>query len=184
MRHWLRTICVSAVVLGASLAWAQQAPRMDGQVTIERQLRLKRQLLLGSQESLVATLRSNMLEWQKLTPEQRQQLRRQAYAFLRDATPQQQKEIVDAWANFYQMTGQQKDLYRERARWIKAVLDSLPPQRKTELSKMAPADQAKELLRLKAQMQAEGKLAPDMPTTATSAPASPPAPPARPTQAR
>jgi hypothetical protein len=158
---WLSAILLLLTISPA--ATAQNAPAGAGEVGVERQLLLKRKLAMG-EETLLSTLRHNVQKWETLSPEQRQVFRDRAYAF-RDAPPEKQQAILDAYEDFVQLSAQQKQEYRRRADWLKIVLANLPEEKKDLLRQLSPADCAKELLRLKAELQAEGKLPLDEPTT-------------------
>ena len=166
------TVCVvlAAAVLGqwsgtrpatdaarqAASRQAVQAAARPETISVERQLRLKRRLLM-EQESLVAVLRSNRQSWDRCTPEQRQLLRQRAYAF-RQADPAQREAVLGAWERFLALSDGQKDRYRQRALWLTAVIGELPQSARDELIKLPPAERARRLLDLKVQMEAQGKL--------------------------
>ncbi len=158
------TICAMLIGLSAltGLASAQPAPR-SASVSAERQLLLKRKLMAGEQ-TLLATLRQNIDRWDNITAEQREMLRERAYAF-RDAPPAQQQAILDAWDKFRQLHPDRQDAYRQRAVWLRAVLENVTPDKRAQLLGMTPAERAAELLRLKAELQAQGVLPPDEPAT-------------------
>jgi hypothetical protein len=160
---WTTWLAIAAIGWCA-LAGAQPAPRdaASGTVSIDRQLRLKRKLLMGQDSSLAAVMRANRQAWERATPEQREVLRQRAYA-LRQADPRQRDTILDAWGAFSRLDEQQKQQYRQRAVWLRAVVATLTEQERAELLKMPAADRARELLQLKSQMQAEGLLALDSP---------------------
>jgi len=147
-----RTFCTVAVLTVIVAAGADSpSTRM---VSVERQLRLKRELLMGEQ-SLVATLEANRLRWQQLDPTRQEQLRRQAYAF-RGADAARQRQIIAAWEKFWRLSEAQQQDYRRRAAWLKKVVEKLDDHQKQRLLEMKPTDRARELLKLKQQMDAEG----------------------------
>ena len=167
---------LSAIDKPAGLSPSKNAP-VSHDVTVERQLQLKRKLLMGN-PTLASLLRRNVQSWGNLTPEQRQVYRQRAYAF-RDANPQQQQAIMSAWDSFLRLDGEQKQQYRSRAQWLKVVLASLPEEKKESLRQMPAGERAGELLRLKSQMQAQGKLGPDEGTEKPAVSASPTTRPAK-----
>jgi hypothetical protein len=161
MTKLARTSCVVGVLAVIVAAGATTtATRM---ISVERQLRLKRELMMG-EESLVATLRSHRERWEKLDPTQQDQLRQQAYAF-RGADPEQQSQIIAAWVKFNALSETQQNDYRRRASWLAGVVDTLSDEQKQQLLEMTPTDRARELLRIRQQLISEGKLAAaDVPT--------------------
>jgi orotidine-5'-phosphate decarboxylase len=58
------------------------------------------------------------------------------------------------------MDAQKQQAYRERAKWLKVVVDSFTPQERENLQKLSADERAKILLDRKAQLIAEGKLQP------------------------
>ena len=176
MKIAIATICLLVLIaLPVGLTIVQPAgetvvktptTRLADTVTVAEQLRLKRKLLMGD-KSLASVLRANRRNWDAYTPEQRRLLRQRAYAF-RNADPDQRRAVIDAWSKFFRLTGDQKRRFRQRAAWLKVVRQHLSAEKKAELLKMLPAQRAAELLRLKAKLQAEGKLPPDKPAAIKS----------------
>ena len=154
MTKLARTSCVVGVLAVIVAAGATTtATRM---ISVERQLRLKRALMLG-EDSLVATLQSHRERWEKLDPTQQEQLRQQAYAF-RGADAEQQSQIIAAWEKFSALSETQQDDYRRRASWLASVINTLSDEQKQQLLDMTPTDRARELLRVKQQLIDEDKL--------------------------
>lgn len=171
MRLWMATVCVilAAAALGQAPATQPAAPvsptvaptsqpstQATGTINVDRQLRLKRKLLMGH-DSLIAVLESNRQNWDRYSPEQRQVLRQRAYAF-RQADSAQQEQVLDAWGRFMTLSDSQKERYRERATWLTAVISELPAETRSELIKLPSAERARRLLELKKQMEEQGKL--------------------------
>ena len=164
MRRLTQTVSLALfAVASVEVAAAQQAidAGVAGTVSVIRQLRLKRKLLMGS-ESLVAVLRTNRENWDRYTPEQRQLLRERAYAF-RHADQQRRQAVLDAYGRFLQLSGDQKHRYRRRAAWLGVVIGALSDEKRAELLGLSATERARQLLRLKAQMQADGKLPQEVP---------------------
>lgn len=144
-------------------------------VSVTEQLRLKRRLLMGSQ-SLAEALREHRRQWDRLAPEDREQMRRRELAF-QQADPKTQQQVVRAWEAFSRMTPQEREQYRRRMLWMQAVLDRLTPGQKADLMRL-PADQrARELVRLGRSLGIEKPSEPERPGPATQ-PATQPADPA------
>lgn len=153
MTKTMRTSCVVVVLTLIVAAGAATTARM---ISVERQLRLKRKLMMGG-SSLVATLESNRARWEKLDPMRQEELRRQAYAF-RSADVKEQLRILEAWEKFVALDEARQNDYRRRAAWLKSVIETLTDEQKRQLLKMTPMDRARELLRIRQQLIAEGKL--------------------------
>ncbi|NLF29398.1 MAG: DUF3106 domain-containing protein [Planctomycetes bacterium] len=148
----------AAVVVGAT---EPPAPRV---VSVDQQLRLKRRLLMNDQ-SLLATLQENRRRWEGMSPSQQEQLRDRAYAF-READEAHRRQILDAWESFWRMDSDQRADYRRRAAWTNTVIAALTDAEKQRLLALPPADRARELLRLRERLTAEGLL-PAEPAPAT-----------------
>ncbi len=135
-----------AVVPLAAAAEATPPAPSNEPVSVEHQLRLKRELLLG-QQSLLASLQTNRDSWDRATPGQRQELRNRAYAF-RNADPAEQQEVLAAWERFMAMENARRQEYRAEAEALKAVLDTLGDQQKQKLLDMSPTARTRELQRI------------------------------------
>ena len=170
-RFWLANLVLLAT---AWLAGAAHAQRAQGgpEISVDRQQLLRRKLLVGS-DSLLAQLRRNAEAWEKATPEQRQLLRQQAVA-LRDASPREWQRIMDAWKQFVQMPDQQQEEYRRRAAWLAQVMANITSEQKRQLLQLPTEQRAAELIRLRDELQAAGKIRLDEP------PATQPTPPTQP----
>ena len=155
MTKLARTSCLAAALTMIVAAGAATTARM---ISVERQLLLKRKLMMG-EKSLVATLESNRARWEKLDPTRQEELRRQAYAF-RSADIEEQRRILEAWEKFVALDEARQNDYRRRAAWLKSVIDTLNDQQKRELLEMTPLDRARELLRVRRQLISEGNLPP------------------------
>jgi hypothetical protein len=175
-----RILLIAAVgVAGALPALGQEAQDAGDPVSVERQLRLKRRLLMGS-ESLLATLRSNVQQWRDLTPEQREQLRHRAYA-LRQATPAQQQRLIEAYAKYLRLSAVQRAEYRRRAERIEQVLDLLSDDEKQRLLELPAHQRAVRIMEMRRAFQAEGRIPADEPEASpTNDDAEQPEPPAEP----
>ncbi|MFW6154745.1 MAG: DUF3106 domain-containing protein [Planctomycetota bacterium] len=122
---------------------ADAEPDEPAMVSVDRQRRVKRRLL-GDDESLLAALQ----RWKRMTPTQQEQLRHRAYAF-READATHRREILAAWEAFWRMDDDQRAAYRDRAKWVKAVIDTLTEAERERLLALSAAERAKELLRLR-----------------------------------
>lgn len=169
---------VPILLLTAALGVAALAVEQAGTVSVERQLLLHRKLVLGmDNESLLATMRRNVELWERATPEQQAYLRRQALAF-RDLDPQQQREILQNFQEFLRLSNDERAEHRRRAVWLQQVMQNISPEKREALLQMSPTDRAAELLRLRAKLDADGKIDPDdtanlpsgVPTTASMRP--------------
>ena len=166
----LRTILLSIVMacLVAPAALADKAEKTDAadkaakpaekKQSIERQLRLKQELRLRRENlSLVQVLDHNRESWEKLTPDQRKQFREHALAFLHK-TPEEQAQLLSHYEKLIKMTAERREAYRKRAEWLNKVVATLSDEQKQALQRMTPQERARELIRLRDQMVADGKL--------------------------
>jgi hypothetical protein len=133
-----------------------------------RQLMLKYRLagkLGDGNGTLQASLNHNRQEWESLSPDQRDHYRQEALAFM-DKSEAEQEALLKKYESLIKMDAQKQQAYRERAKWLKVVVDSFTPQERENLQKMSADERAKILLDRKAQLIAEGRLAPSpQPTT-------------------
>ncbi len=174
MKHY--AIISSLVVLAvATLSLAQARPegtvKKDPGISVARQLRLMRELQLG-EESLAASLRRNRQQWEQFSPGQRNLVREKVWAF-RKSSPAEQQAILSQYSKFIELSPTQKEHYRQRMSWVKRVLEALSAKERADLLALPPAEQARELLRLKKLLPATGK--PTASRPAREAPTTPPA---------
>lgn len=162
--------CVTFGLIGVCVAIAAAQDDQPRTISVEQQLRLKRRVMLGDSESLLATLQRNVETWREMTPEQRDRLRQQAYA-LREADPAQQQRMMEAYAEFLQLSEDQREEYRRRAERIEQVLSLLSDEEKQRLLQLPPHERARRIMAMRSAFQAEGRIPPDtQPAEAESAP--------------
>jgi len=162
----MRSARLILVLLAAAAAAAPA--RADGEAakprsgSVTRQIMLKLRLEKISAGTLEESLNHNRAEWAALTPEQREQYRNQARAFLQKS-PEEQRQLLAAFEKMVKLSAEKRAAYERRAKWLKVVVASFPAAQRAELQRL-PADQrAQLLLERKAQLIREGKLAPDEP---------------------
>ena len=163
MRPGVYITCLAATAtIGLAVLVARSEPRADAddQISIARQLRLKRKLMMGS-DSLLATMRANRRNWDTLTGEQRRRLHDRAYAF-RQADPRKRDAVLDAWERFRQLDTARQQRYRKRAAWLHKLLGRLSEEQKAELRRLPSRERAKKLLEL------ENQLSRPQPTTTSA----------------
>lgn len=158
------------------LAWAtagaaDATPAKPPLGSIARQLRLRMELMKKASGTLASSLSHNRGEWERISPDQREKFRREAYAFLQQ-NPQEQDRLLEHYTRFIEMSAQRQAEYQARAQWLSVVAASFTPEQRKALEAMPAEQRAKALLDRKAELIAQGKLAPDAPA---SAPASGPA---------
>jgi hypothetical protein len=149
---------VAAALLPAA-SWADTKPPAKGDVA--RQILLKQAIDKLTKGTLVAELNQNKAVWAAHTPEQLQELRNRYYAYLKES-PDKQAALLQAAADIEKLDPQQRQAYLDRAQWLQKVVAALTAEQREELKNLSPADRAKRLLELKAELL-------DTPTT-TSAP--------------
>jgi hypothetical protein len=125
-----------------------------------RQLMLKYRLAGKLTDgNLQASIKHNRQEWDSLSADQRDHYQQEALAFM-DKSQEEQEILLKKYESLIKMDAQKQQAYRERARWLKVVVDSLTPQERENLQKISPDERATILLDRKAQLISEGKLAP------------------------
>jgi hypothetical protein len=157
------TPCLVACVVHAADNASPKPPKgsMAGQLMLK--YRLAGKLPAGSLE---ASVNHNRQEWDSLSPDQRDHYRQEALAFM-DKSQEEQEALLKKYESLIKMDAQKQQAYRERARWLKIVVDSFTPQERENLQKMSPDERAKILLDRKAHLISEGKLAPAAPGPST-----------------
>ncbi|MEN6504395.1 MAG: DUF3106 domain-containing protein [Planctomycetaceae bacterium] len=154
-RNFLAIAAAGIIFLTAQAASADDPKPAAG--SIARQLLLKRRLEKIAAGTLSASLEHNRRQWEQLSPEQRDQMRRTALAF-ESANPAEQKRLLERYEQLSRMTPQKQQAYRERARWLQVVVASFTAEQRAQMRDM-PADQrAKMLLDRKAELIRDGKL--------------------------
>ncbi|MFP4355326.1 MAG: DUF3106 domain-containing protein [Phycisphaerae bacterium] len=139
-----------------SKAQTDKAPELSP--SIARQLELKRKLLAASKDQTLAQMVDhNRKSWERLTPDQKDQFRQYAKAFL-DKSPEEQAKLLRRYEKLIRMTAEKREAYRRRAVWLKEVVSTLTDQQKQALQEMTPQQRAEELIRLRDKLIEEGKL--------------------------
>ena len=134
---------------------AMSAPPLGSRA---RQLTLKFRLLRESAGTeLASALDHNRQEWELLSPDQRDQFRRTAVAFLQK-NPAQQDKLLEHYAQFIEMSEQKREAYQRRAQWLQAVVATLTPEQREQLERLPLAQRAQRLVALRDQLVREGKL--------------------------
>ena len=180
----MRRACVIAMV-GATLtagwpvAAAPVAPAREVRPprgTVARQLRLKMDLRAAAEGmSLAATMRHNRAEWESLSGDERDSYRQRVLAFL-DRSPQQQQQLLKNYDEMIKLTVAQRQEYRQRARWLTAVVATFSEQQRQDMLAMSPKDRAQMLVQRRDELVASGLLKLEPSTQATSAPTTTSAP--------
>ena len=143
-----------ALAAGDRQAAAQAARKLDPANvpgTVTRQLLLRQALDKHVDGTLVAELNRNREIWQKLTPEQRRHLRDQWLATINE-DPARLAQRIKNEDEFNKLNEQHRQMYLERAVWLKKVVDSLSPEQREEIRQMTPEQRARRLLDLKARL--------------------------------
>ena len=146
--------------------------------SIARQLSLKLRLMRSANGTLAQALQHNVAEWEGLPPDERDQYRRKALAFLHKE-PAEQERLLKHYEKLIKMSAEKRQAYRRRAKWLEVVVANLTPEQRRDLEKASPKERASSLLAYKAEMIRQGKLEPDEPATA---PSGAPAPTTRPAE--
>ncbi len=154
-KNFLALAAAAVIFVSAGAAIADDAKPAAGSVA--RQLLLKRRLEKIAAGTLATSLEHNRRQWDQLSPEQRDQMRRTALAFEK-ANPAEQKRLLERYEQLSRMTPEKQQAYRERAKWLDVVVASFTPEERSQLKDMPAEQRAKTLLDRKAQLIREGKL--------------------------
>ena len=178
MRTHRNTIAALALVAAlAATAWAENkddtsAISKPPQGSVASQLQLLNKIRAVQEgTTLAAALDHNRMEWESLSPDQRNRFRKDALAFL-SANPQEQEQLVKQYEKLIKLSSEQQLKYRRTAEWLKVVVASYTPEERKQLAEMTPGQRANALLQRKAELIRQGKLPEEM---STSQPASMPA---------
>jgi len=136
--------------------------------SLAAQLRLKLSLQMSGGTSLAASMNHNRLDWEVLSPEQRERFRGMAVAFL-NKDPKEQETLLRRYSDFLSLDKQKREEYRVRADWVRAVVASFTPQERKNLASMSSMDRAKALIARRDELVSQGKL--KVATSPTTAPA-------------
>ena len=173
MQLFIRTALIVALTGGAAVA--EPADDKDaGPVrwgSVARQLMLKHRLQKIAAGTLVASLDHNRRRWKGLSPDQRDQFRRDAYAFEQKSLAQKQ-ELLKNYDKLLKLPADKREAYRRAARWINVVAASFTADERRQLMALPLDQRAQRLLERKAKLIREGKLPDD---GATTTPATKPA---------
>jgi hypothetical protein len=135
--------------------------------SLAAQLRLKLSLQMSGGTSLAASMNHNRLDWEVLSPEQRERFRGMAVAFL-NKNPKEQETLLRRYSDFLSLDKQKREEYRVRADWVRAVVATFTPQERKQLASMSSMDRAKALIARRDELVSQGKL-----KVATSPPTAP-----------
>jgi hypothetical protein len=128
--------------------------------TLAAQQRLAVRLNAIRGQSLASALSHNRAEWESLSPDQRSRFRQEALAFLSES-PDQQDRLLKQYEKLVSLSPDRQDNYRQIAKWLKVVVDSLSAEERKNLLAMPPEQRAKALLVRKAELIQQGKLPPE-----------------------
>ena len=129
-------------------------------VTLAAQKRLAERLNAIKGVSLAASLSHNRAEWESLSPDQRNRFRQEALAFL-NQSPDRQERLLRQYQRLITLSAERQENYRQIAKWLKVVVDSMTPAERKTLLEMAPEQRAKAILARKTELISQGKLPPE-----------------------
>jgi hypothetical protein len=133
------------------------APAPAAGATLAAQQRLAARLNALRGESLASALSHNRAEWESLSPDQRSRFRQDALAFLSES-PDQQDRLLKQYQKLITLSAERQADYRQIAKWLKVVVDSMSADERKALREMPPEQRAKALLARKAELVSQGKL--------------------------
>jgi hypothetical protein len=105
-----------------------------------------------------------VLNWNQLTPQQQDVVRRRAVIFLR-LSPQQQAQLIRAHEQAMRSANLQ---HRRRMSWLRPVMESFTPEERAKLLHMTPAQRGEMFLRRRNELIRAGTLFPKRPANNTS----------------
>jgi hypothetical protein len=174
MRRCTTILLMSFLLALASNALAEPAEAMGSRPPLgsrARQLMLKFKLLRDSPNTpLASSLDHNRRQWELLSPDERDQFRRTAVAFLRKR-PAEQEKLLERYSRLIQMSAEQRQAYQQRSRWLQAVVATLSERQRAELNKLPLEQRARRIIELRDRLVREGKLVLAPTTRPTTAPA-------------
>jgi len=156
----------AALADGEGLAGAMNAPPYGsraGQLALKFRLEAVARLPRGG--TLASAIGHNQHEWMMLSPDQREQFRRDALAFLRK-NPTEQEKLMQQYSAYLALSKQKRLDFQRRAEWLKVVVATFTPDERQQLEKMLPIDRAKALIARRDELVRQGKLKLPPPTTA------------------
>lgn len=125
--------------------------------SLAAQLRLKLSLQMAGGSSLASTMDHNFQEWKLLSPDQREQFRSYAVAYLKK-DPKAQDKVLSDYSVFMSLNREKQQAFRQRQAWVKAVVATFTPEQRDELKKMSSADLARVLVERRDEMVRQGRL--------------------------
>lgn len=147
--------------------------------SVARQLMLKYRLRKIADGTLTASLNHNREQWERLSPDQREEYRRDMVAFL-DKSPERQKALLKHYENLARLSVEKQAAYQRRTAWLKPVVASFTPDERKALRELSPRERARKLLRRRDELAARGEVALEAPkktpaTTRSTEPTTQPA---------
>jgi len=169
-RNILAGLLMAAMAAAPALAGDDGSPlRKPPSGSMAAQLRLKFLLKTQAEGPLLAAINHSRQDWENLSPDQRDQYRRNVLAFL-NKSPEDQEKLIKHYDELVKLSSDKQDQYRQRAAWLKAVIDRLSPEEKKALLEMTPEDRARVLIQKRDELRKEGVLK-DNATLPATAPA-------------
>ncbi len=186
MQLFIRTTLILALAGGAALAEpaGDKATPKARWGSVARQLMLKYRLQKIATGTLATSLDHNRRRWESLSPDQREQYRRDALAFEQKSLADQEK-LLKHYDKLIKLPADKREAYRRRARWLKVVAASFTAEQRRRLMALPPDQRARKLLERKARLIRQGKLKDDGATAPRQGPQGPgarPAPATRPAE--
>jgi hypothetical protein len=181
MRNVLRILATAIIPLALAATAVAEADdsaalRKPPMGSVAAQLRIKAKIKAQQEGmTLASAINHNRQEWDGLSPDQREDYRGKVYAFLKE-NPEKQEELLKHYDELIHMSAQKRQQYEERAKWLKAVVDSMTADERKTLLDMTPENQARALIERRDKMIREGKLAAPATKPATAPSTTAPAP--------
>ncbi len=168
LKHILLIAAVLAAAAGPATAQnaigRDAAPLKPPRGSVARQLMLRYRLEKIANGTLTASLDHNRTQWQRFSPEQREQYRNEALAFLK-ANPAEQEKLVAHYEKLMELSAERRAKYRRTAGWINAVVATLSDAERAELLEMSAERRARILRERRDEMIRAGELTIEPPAT-------------------
>lgn len=170
-RNILAGLLLAALAAAPALAADDGSPlRKPPSGSVAAQLRLKFLLKAQAEGSLLAAINHSRQDWENLSPDERDQYRRNVLAFL-NKSPEDQEKLLQHYDELVRLSAEKKAQYTRRAAWLKAVVERMTPEERKALLNMTPEDRARALVEKRDQLRRQGVILESASSPAT-APAS------------
>lgn len=165
--RYMLVVLLGAMAAMPAVAGDDASLRKPPAGSIASQLRLKFLVKGQAEGTLLAGINHNREDWENLSPDQRDVYRRNVLAFL-NKSPEEQEQLLKHYDQLVKLTAEKQEQYRQRASWLKAVVEHMTPAERQQLLEMSPEDRAKAIMEKRDQLLKEGVRLVGVTTTTSS----------------